>query len=302
MRNVLSLVLILASLPGWAQSAAKEYPDGHGGRISIPMGDISFADEVVKYDKGSPRANPLASDSTQALGVPNYRGGISHFAELGCGGSLVVRFTDNVIMDMPGPDVYIFEVGKYTEATQLHISNDGRSWVSIGRIEGGTAAVDLAGIVKPGELFRYLMLTDLRTACGGDDSWPGAEIDAIAAIGSARNISLKSSVLFKLNEAILKPEARKTLDSIAIEINKLPGAELVVEGHTDSTGTKQRNEVLSQQRAQSVKDYLLTKLDKKFTIKAVGHADLFPIASNRNKEGQERNRRVSIVVIISAPK
>ncbi len=294
----MNLLFISSFVEGFSQGLAKEYTDSRGNKVLLPLGALSFADEIVRYDKGKPRAIALSTDSSKALGPPDYVDGIAGFATMGCGGILVMRFSDNALINVPGPDLYVFEVGKYTEATILSVSADGKKWTDVGRIEGGTATVDIGNVAKPGESFRYIMLTDLRSACE-NDNWPGADIDAVAAIGSARDFSLRSSVLFNLNDHQLKPQAKKSLDSVAAEINKLSVAEIQVQGHTDSTGSKEKNQPLSERRAESVKTYLATKLNKNIVIKSAGYADRYPVASNRNKEGQERNRRVNILVILT---
>jgi OOP family OmpA-OmpF porin len=61
--------------------------------------------------------------------------------------------------------------------------------------------IDISPFVKPGDTFHYVRLTDLKTNCG--ESWPGADIDAVGAVGSAIQISLKSSVLFDFEKSTL---------------------------------------------------------------------------------------------------
>ncbi len=275
----------------------KYYPDGHGGRVFLPLEDISFADEVISFDHGQPRAIPSASDSSQALGIPDYDSvNIKGFVSLGCKGSLVLHFKDNALVNIKGPDLYVFEVGKYIEATELSVSKDGRRWIKVGKIKGGKASVDIGDSVKPGEVFHYVRLTDLGDECRGN--WPGADIDAVAAIGSGRHISLKSSVLFSFDKAVLKPEAVKEFEKVLSDLKISPGSELIIEGHTDSLGNSGYNEKLSVQRALSVKNYLAGKLNSpSYKILSFGYGAAYPIATNKTKEGQERNRRVEIIIV-----
>src|SRR5205809_666968 len=88
--------------------------------------------------------------------------------------------------------LFVFEVGPAVEPTKLEISRDGATWIDVGKISGGTAEIDIAKFVAPGDSFTYLRLTDLKEDCGG--RWPGADIDAVGAIGGALHISLQSSV------------------------------------------------------------------------------------------------------------
>jgi OOP family OmpA-OmpF porin len=298
--NLFRALLILHSCFLFSQSRVPEgkfYPDGHGGRVYLPLGDISFADEVIRFNHGNPRAIPLASDSSQALGVPNFDSiHVRGFVSLGCRGSLVLHFRDNALVNIPGPDLYVFEVGKFIEATELAISKDGKHWIDVGKIKGGKASVDIGDSVKPGEVFHYVRLTDLGDECHGQ--FPGADIDAVAAIGCARQISLKSAILFNFDKAVLKPEAINAFDQVLEEIKDSPGSRLIIEGHTDSLGSKGYNDHLSIQRALSVKNYFAGKLNSKdFTIEAFGYGAEYPVASNKTKEGQEQNRRVEIIII-----
>lgn len=279
------------SYPG----TGKEYNDGHGGKVYLPLGDLSFADEIVSFMKGDPPATE-ATDPEKAKGRPDFDGMQGGFFSLGCKGTLVLQFRDNALVNIKGPDLYVFELGKYTEATELSVSKDGRSWIKVGRIEGGKAAVDIGDSVKQGEIFYYVKLADLGAACY--DSWAGADIDAVAAIGSARRISLGSTVLFDVDQSTLKPEAKIMLDNIAEELNRDNQYEIVIEGHTDSTGTLARNKQLSANRSLAVKKYLYSKIrDKQTKISSVGYADMYPAAPNSTEAGRDRNRRVEILII-----
>jgi OmpA-OmpF porin, OOP family len=288
---------ILLSLQLIGQSQGKKYADGHGGTIFLPQGDISFADEVMEFKRGNPQAIEEACDSTDALGLPDFKGGLAeHFTSLGCGGILSLRFINNAIINIPGPDLFVFEVGKYIETTQLYVSKDGNNWINVGSISGGVTAVDIGDSVKQGEIFHYVRLVDLNTDCKGD--WPGADIDAVAAIGSGEQISISNGVLYKINEFQILPGAKTMLDSIINEIKIQKPSQIVIEGHTDNTGTENQNQVLSEKRAKSVKDYLIPKLSPfKLEIRTIGYGSKLPLASNETKDGQNRNRRVSIILI-----
>lgn len=89
----------------------RTYPDGHGKRVFFPYGDISFADEVVSFKIGNP--GPIEGfGPEETLGIPNYIKPYKNFATLGYGGELVVKFTDNVLYDIEGTDLFILEIGQ----------------------------------------------------------------------------------------------------------------------------------------------------------------------------------------------
>jgi OmpA-OmpF porin, OOP family len=128
--------------------------------------------------------------------------------------------------------------------------------------------------------------------------WPGADIDAVAAIGSAKQLSLNSLYLFNTNESIIKPGAKKELDEIITELKKNPDFKLVINGHTDSTGSAKLNQKLSKDRAQAITNYFVVKLPElKNKIITNGYAYEFPVAENTTSEGREQNRRVEVFFI-----
>src|SRR5690349_17224197 len=129
--------------PAAAQDTSRTYKDSRGRAIVFPLGDASFADEVVAFDIGKPAPRDVRyTDPATTLGPPDYdlkRLLPAKNISLGCGGTLVVRFTDNVLHDVAGPDLYVFEVGPAIEPMKLAISPDGTTWTEVGNISGGTA-------------------------------------------------------------------------------------------------------------------------------------------------------------------
>jgi OOP family OmpA-OmpF porin len=295
-KHKLFLALLFAAFSLSAQEPGKNYPNGHGGTIFLPQGEISFADEVADFKLGDPDAVTEACDSTLALGRCDFAGVASNFVSLGCGGSLTLRFTDNALVNISGPDLYVFEVGKYIETTQLFVSKDGKKWINVGEISGGTSSVEIGDSVKAGEVFHYVRLTDLKSDCKG--SWPGADIDAVAAIGSGQQINLKSAVLFDFDKFEVLTDAKTELDSVIEKIAAFKPSRIIIEGHTDNTGNEAYNQQLSEKRASAVKAYLLKKLSAyKSRTSSTGYGSSLPVASNDTKEGQDKNRRVSIILI-----
>jgi OmpA-OmpF porin, OOP family len=279
------------------QSSGKNYPDGHGGSVFFPLGDISFADEVVSFKKGTPHAKPVDSNPNEALGLPNYdKAKDKRFVTLGCRGVLTLRFVDNVLVDTDGPDLYIFEIGPDIEPTKLSISKDGIQWVDVGKIEGAVAAVDISSVAGPEETFSYVRLEDLGEACGSE--WPGADIDAVGAIGAGVKITLKSAVLFDFNKSELKSGATEILREVVEKVKVHGNTRVIIEGHTDSIGSTTYNQKLSEERAEAVKKFFMEVGGiSGETIKTIGYGKNRPIASNNTEEGRAINRRVELLIL-----
>ncbi len=294
---VLGCLFLQFSISQDWERGGKQYPDGHGGSVYFPAGDISFADEVVSFEKGNPSAGEADSRPEESLSIPDYDPATAdNYTSLGCGGVLTLKFTDNVLVDIEGPDLYVFEIGPAIEPTNLAISKDGEQWVEIGKISGGRADIDISPFIQPGETFHFVRLTDLKTECGS--AWPGADIDAVGAIGSAIRISLKSSVLFDFDKSILKPEAADELHRAAEKIKEFSHVRIIIEGHTDNFGTDAYNLDLSRKRAAAVRDFFITQEKMEASgIESDGFGESRPIASNDTEEGRAKNRRVEIIIL-----
>lgn len=106
---------------------------------------------------------------------------------------------------------------------------------------------------------------------------------------------------FKSNDASLDEEAYRSLDALILQLKKFPKVKFVINGHADNSGTDLINMKLSQERADAVKNYLVSrKVDvKRISTQALGSA--YPIANNDVEEGRAKNRRVEIKVGAAAP-
>jgi outer membrane protein OmpA-like peptidoglycan-associated protein len=116
-------------------------------------------------------------------------------------------------------------------------------------------------------------------------------------------ITLSGGVLFVTNKSDLLPGAQVKLGQVADALaTQDTESKIVVNGYTDSQGTPSYNQDLSQRRAQSVRDYLVTRGIATDRITAVGFGLNSPVADNSTAEGRANNRRVEIVVAQGAPK
>jgi outer membrane protein OmpA-like peptidoglycan-associated protein len=114
---------------------------------------------------------------------------------------------------------------------------------------------------------------------------------------SARGLIVNmSDVLFDTGSFTLKPGAREKLAKISGILLAYPGLKVQVEGHTDSVGTEEYNQRLSEQRAQSVREYLVNQQVSAEAVTAFGFGESKPVAGNDTPEGRQQNRRVELVV------
>jgi OmpA-OmpF porin, OOP family len=100
---------------------------------------------------------------------------------------------------------------------------------------------------------------------------------------------------FDTDKAVIKPESQPVIDQIIALLKENSSLKVSIEGHTDNTGTAQRNKTLSEQRAQSVLNAVMKGGVEKERLSSKGWGQDKPLADNKTEEGKAKNRRVEIV-------
>jgi len=114
---------------------------------------------------------------------------------------------------------------------------------------------------------------------------------------SARGLIVSmSDVLFDTGKYSLKPGAREKLAKIAGILLAYPGLNIEVGGYTDNVGGDAMNQTLSENRAGSVRDYLVQEGVANNSVSAKGFGNSLPVATNDNSAGRQQNRRVELLV------
>lgn len=127
-----------------------------------------------------------------------------------------------------------------------------------------------------------------------DNAVPGAEVERV---GEGIRLTLKeNAVRFNIDKSTLTPTAQANLDKLVPVFNEYKDTNIQIFGYTDNTGTVEHNLALSEQRAASVKNYLVSKgiSSSRFTTTGMGIAD--PIATNETTSGRAENRRVEFAI------
>jgi outer membrane protein OmpA-like peptidoglycan-associated protein len=109
-------------------------------------------------------------------------------------------------------------------------------------------------------------------------------------------VHFESDVLFDIDSAVIGPEARGALDEAAQVFTEYSKTAIVVQGHTDSTGTEEHNQALSERRANAVEAYLIGKGVDRARMTSVGYGEGHPVASNDTAASRARNRRVDLLL------
>jgi len=127
---------------------------------------------------------------------------------------------------------------------------------------------------------------------------PGVEVTRPAPNEIA--VNLTNDILFDYNSYALRQESRATLQQLADNFRRYTEEQISVEGHTDSIGSHESNQLLSEHRADSVRNYLVDQGVNGTRISSIGYGETRPKASNDTPEGRQLNRRVEIRITAAA--
>ena len=114
---------------------------------------------------------------------------------------------------------------------------------------------------------------------------------------AATKVTYAADAFFDFNKAVLKPEGKAKLDDLVGKVKSISLEVIIAVGHTDSIGSDASNQKLSVKRAEAVKAYLVSKGIEKNRVYTEGKGEKQPVADNKTKEGQAKNRRVEIEVV-----
>ena len=118
----------------------------------------------------------------------------------------------------------------------------------------------------------------------------------VTKVGNSVQLRMASDVTFKTDSADINDSFYETLSSVAFVLKKYNRTNIIISGYTDNTGTPSHNQVLSEQRAKSVGNFLTSQGVGQNRIFAQGFGKRNPIVSNATAEGRAANRRVVIIL------
>ena len=163
----------------------------------------------------------------------------------------------------------------------------------IGDKAGNTALGAILGAAVGGAAGAYIGDYMDKQAEELDQDLAGAKVERV---GEGIKITFDSGILFDVNKATLRPASEAELTKLAVILNKYPDTNVLLEGHTDATGTDEYNLDLSRLRAQSVSAFLAGQgvASNRFSI--MGYGESQPIAENETEIGRQANRRVEVAI------
>lgn len=165
---------------------------------------------------------------------------------------------------------------------------------AIGKAAGNTALGAILGAAIGGSAGLYIGNYMDKQAAEMKRDIAGAKVERV---GEGIRITFDSGILFDVNRAELKATSKQNISKLAEILNKYPDTEILLEGHTDATGTEEHNLELSRLRAQAVANFIASlKVDpSRFTI--MGYGEGQPVSDNTTETGRATNRRVEIAIM-----
>jgi outer membrane protein OmpA-like peptidoglycan-associated protein len=122
----------------------------------------------------------------------------------------------------------------------------------------------------------------------------GAQIERV---GEGIKVTFQSGILFDVNKSDIRPDAETELTKLAGILTKYEDTDILLEGHTDSSGADDYNQALSERRAAAVKAFLVTHGVKGVRMTTIGYGESQPVADNETVEGRQANRRVEVAIM-----
>jgi len=171
-----------------------------------------------------------------------------------------------------------------------------------GAIVGGVIG-DAAGNTAVGAILGAAIGGAAGAAIGNymDDQAEEMEQDLegarIERVGEGIKVTFESGILFDVDKSALRPVAKDNLTNLAEILRKYDDTNILIEGHTDSDGSEEYNQTLSERRASSVAAYLSMQNVDSRRMTTIGYGELQPVAENTTAQGKQANRRVEVAIM-----
>ena len=268
-----------------------------GGDYSIQDGDGEYSDENLTIKRNKDGSGQYINKETgvtfqvDAQGSGQYLDDKNKVSfQIGADGTGVYKDENNDVTITIDKNNSTYTKGNITvknngdgsgtyidKDKDLLIENNGKGKAII-TLKGKSTEVEAKPLEKPEKFPKLKMVPPV----------PSIEANSLL-------ITLDSGILFDVDKYDLRPEAEEVLKNLAIVLKEADIKVFEVDGHTDSDAGDKHNQVLSENRANAVKDFLTSQgITAEITIK--GYGKTRPIASNDTPEGKQKNRRVEIVI------
>lgn len=184
-------------------------------------------------------------------------------------------------------------MNKATKGAIIGTAGGAAAGAVIGKAAGNTAAGAIIGAAVGGTAGYLIGRYMDKQAAELKKDLEGAEVERV---GEGIKITFRSGIQFAVNSSELTAASKANLQDLAKTLNKYEDTNILIEGHTDSTGKHDYNMELSEKRAASVSTYLKTLGVTGVRITTVGYGPDQPVADNGTNAGRQQNRRVEVAI------
>jgi outer membrane protein OmpA-like peptidoglycan-associated protein len=153
----------------------------------------------------------------------------------------------------------------------------------IGAAVGGAAGAAIGGVMDS-------QAEDLQ------DRLPNARVERV---GEGIQVTFDSGILFDVNSSTLRPAAQQNLTDLVRSLEEYEGTDVLVVGHTDSTGEDSYNQSLSERRSDAARNFLTGAGLDTGRVTAMGRGEMEPLDTNDTESGRQENRRVEVAIFAS---
>ena len=169
----------------------------------------------------------------------------------------------------------------------------GAAGAAIGSASDNTAEGAILGAVVGGAAGALIGQRMDRKANELDRELENAEVERV---GEGIKVTFDSGLLFDFDSAALRENAEQNLAEFAESMEDVPDTNILIVGHTDSRGSEEYNQDLSERRANSAGDFLMSRGLDSGRLLMTGRGETEPVASNDTEEGRQQNRRVEVAI------
>ena len=166
----------------------------------------------------------------------------------------------------------------------------------IGKATGSTARGAIIGAAVGGAAGAIIGAQMDKQAKELQQNIPGATVERV---GEGIAVTFASGLLFDFDSDVIRSEAGKNLRTLAASLDKYPGSDILIVGHTDQVGTSTYNQGLSERRAAAAANYLVAQGVGRTRVATRGMGETDPVAPNDTEAGRQRNRRVEVAIYAS---
>ena len=164
---------------------------------------------------------------------------------------------------------------------------------AIGKANGSTAKGAILGATIGGAAGMIIGHQMDKQAAELKQNIPGAVVERV---GEGIQVTFASGLLFDFDSDDVRAEAASNLRNLAASLDKYPGSELLIVGHTDNVGTDSYNLGLSERRADAAATYLAAQGVSRTRISSRGLGETEPVEPNESEAGRSKNRRVEVAI------